>query len=164
MLSLRSCPKSSWGANLGQTWGQTWTAGEAKPPLPPGYGPAHANHNSHATRSLTGPTSVQRPFLLYVSESDLWFLYTLATVYLSKKLTSVVNLTLFLLFYFILSSYCAVQGKDINNPKGRCGTRLSEWKHPRDALWAFCEETNTCGRGFSAERHLKMSVTSPSGQ
>jgi hypothetical protein len=54
--------------------------------------------------------------------------------------------------------------KDINNPKGRCVTRLSKWKYPRDALWAFCEETNTRGRGFSAERHLKISVTSPSGQ
>jgi hypothetical protein len=49
--------------------------------------------------------------------------------------------------------------KDINNPKGRCVTRLSNWKHPRDALWAFCEETNTCGRGFDTERHLKISVT-----
>jgi hypothetical protein len=57
-----------------------------------------------------------------------------------------------------------MQTKDINNLKGRCGTRLSKWKHPRDALWAFCEETNTCGRGFIAECHLKISVTSPSGQ
>jgi hypothetical protein len=48
--------------------------------------------------------------------------------------------------------------------KGKCGIRLSNWKHPRDALWAFCEETNTCGRDFSAERLLKISVTSPSSQ
>jgi hypothetical protein len=46
-----------------------------------------------------------------------------------------------------------VRTKDINNPKGRWDTRHSKWKLPRDALWAFCEKTKTCGRGFSAERH-----------
>jgi hypothetical protein len=57
-----------------------------------------------------------------------------------------------------------VDTKDINNPKGRWCTRRSKRKLPRDALWAFCEKTNTCGRGFSAERRPKISVTSPSGQ
>jgi hypothetical protein len=52
-----------------------------------------------------------------------------------------------------LRSGAHVRAKDINNPKGRWGTRHSKRKLPRDALWAFCDKTKTYGRGFSAGRH-----------